>query len=151
MLIPDWLIQKLSQKNVLESINTCRPGLKSFNKDRVMFSDTSRHSLSRMTMRGRGVGGSGVWILSKSHGYGLRSNDSGKLPEFEILLKWLKWSCSTPVPVKTFKQVLEDPRELVVIQERLATLSSEDETLRKLHSLDGLRDLEGRCAVVKQC
>ena len=43
------------------------------------------------------------------------------------------------MPVKTLQQVLEDPRELAVIQERVATLSSEDEeTLRKLHSLDDL-------------
>ena len=35
--------------------------------------------------------------------------------------------------------MLEDPRELAAIQERLATLYSEDEeTLRKLHSLDDL-------------
>ena len=115
------------------------PGLKSFNKDRVLFSDTSWHSLSRM--RGRGVGGSGVWILSKSQGYGLRANDSAKLPEFEIFFKWLEWSCLTPVPIKTLQQVLEDPRELAVIQERLATLSSEDEeTLQKLHSSDDLTE-----------
>ena len=64
--------------------------------------------------------------FKESHGYGLRANDSAKLPEFEIF-KWLKSSCLTPVPVKTLQQVLEDPRELAVIQERVATLSSEDE------------------------
>ena len=41
------------------------------------------------------------------------------------------------MPVKTLQQVLGDPRELAVIQERVATLFSE-ETLRKLHSLDEL-------------
>ena len=77
--------------------------------------------------------------FKESHGYGLRANDSAKLPEFEIILKWLKSSGLTPVPVKTLQQVLEDHRELAVIQERVATLSSEDEqNLRKLHSLDDL-------------
>ena len=76
--------------------------------------------------------------FKESHGYGLRANDSAKLPEIEIF-KWLKSSCLTPVPVKTLQQVLEDPRELAVIQEQVATLSSEDEeTLRRLHSLDDL-------------
>ena len=40
---------------------------------------------------------------------------------------------------KILQQVLEDSRELAVIQERVATLFPEDEeTLRKLHSLDDL-------------
>ena len=63
--------------------------------------------------------------FKESHGYGL--------PEFEIFLTWLKSSCLTPVPVKTVQHLLEDPRELAVIQERVATLSSEDEETLRVH------------------
>ena len=105
-----------------------------------------------MTRRDRSGRKRRVDNLKQSHGYGLRANDSAKLPGFEMFLKWLKSSCLTPVPVKTLQQVLEDPRELVVIQERVATLSSEDEeALRKLHSLDDLPETWKGCAVVEQC
>ena len=113
------------------------PGLKSFNKKSFIFRYFMAHFVDNDSGRERSGRKRRVDPFKESHGYGLRANDSSKLPEFEIFLKWLKSSCLTPVPVKTLQQVLEDPRELAVIQERVATLSSEDEeTLRKLHSLD---------------
>ena len=99
------------------------PGLKSFNKKK---SSIFRYSMAQFVDSDSGRERSGrkrrVDPFKESHGYGLRANDSAKLPEFEIFLKWLKSSCLTPVPVKTLQQVLEDPRELAVIQERVATL-----------------------------
>ena len=139
MLNSDWLIQKLaSQTNIFRKHQHMTPGLKYFKKS-FIFRYFMAHFVDNDSERERSGRKRRVDPFKESQGFGLRVNDSAKLPEFEIFLKWLKSSCLTPVPVKTLQQVLEDPRELAVIQERVATLSSEDEeTLRKLHSLDDL-------------
>ncbi len=73
------------------------------------------------------------------HEHDLRANDSVKIPELDTFLEWLKSSYLSPVPVRTFDEVLEKPEELAVIQERVSSLSPEDEkNLRELQSLDEL-------------
>ena len=80
-----------------------------------------------------------VPAYSNTHSHDLRADDSLDLPDFGTFLEWLKSSQLSPVPVRTFSGVLERPGEVAVIQERVSSLSPEDEgVLRELSSLDDL-------------